>query len=154
MLLAFMQPKINQDCLLLHAVNPVLLNMVFGYSTRGWALWADPEVGALWCKASGQSSGSKGRSCPFWGAVWVSLGSHGTWLPAVHLAASLACRRSDGSEIAVFISLRFPSESTSHKHKVLVKFKVQGKRECPENMGKMVEEKLERGKKKAKPHWF
>lgn len=38
MLLAFMQPKINQECLLLHAVNPVLLNTVFGYSARGWAL--------------------------------------------------------------------------------------------------------------------
>lgn len=52
----------------------------------------------------------------------------------MHLAASLACRRSGGSEIAVFISLRFPPESTSHKHKVLVKFKVQGKRECTGNV--------------------
>lgn len=78
-----MQPKINQECLLLHAVNPVLLDTVFGYGTRGWALWADPEVGTLWCRVSGQSSGTKGKSCPCSGAVWV-FGL--TW----HLASNCA----------------------------------------------------------------
>lgn len=56
----------------------------------------------------------------------------------MHLAASLACRASDGSEIAVFMSLRFPPESTSHKHKVVVKCKVRGREKAQEiSMGKM-----------------
>lgn len=66
------------------------------------------------------------------------------------MAASLACGKSDGSETAAFRALRFPPESTSHKHKVLVKFKKQGKRECTGNIYGKDEGKKTGGKKMQK----
>lgn len=99
MLLAFTQPKIDQECLLFSAVVESLSSWMWCLATVYAGGICKPiqrvnsRSGVLWCRALVQMPGLKGKSCPCADAIRASLGSHGTQLATVRLSASLACKR-------------------------------------------------------------
>lgn len=99
MLLAFTQPKINQECLLFNAVDESLsswmwcLATVYAGGICKLIQRVNSRSGVLWCRAQAQMPELKEKSCPCADAICASLGSHGTQLATVRLSASLACKR-------------------------------------------------------------
>lgn len=138
----------------------LLLNVVLGYSARGWALWADPRHEyQKWC-ALVRSTRAEFRIKEVLSLCRCSLGFFGFTLHVIFNCA-LGCFVSlqDGGLMVLRLqsSYRwgFFQNLPSHKQKVWVQFRKQRKRERTGNYKHLWERWGNNwGKKKAKSHWF